>query len=101
LLDDRPGPQEPDTGYDLSRDPGGIGGDTNTLSFEHFEAVGADEGEERRAESHEDVGPESGGLIEILTFEADQATEEGRQADTYENVEVIDRSFLPPWPAPP
>src|SRR5438093_43770 len=64
MLEDRPGPDEPDAGDDLGGDAGGIDRCAG-------EPVGGDDGEECRSQRHKRMRPKTGGLAMQLALEPD------------------------------
>ena len=73
-----PRPEKADAGYDLGGDPGRVELEASASERrprERFEAVGRDQGKERRAEAEQDVRPEPGRLVAGLPLETDRAAQ--------------------------
>ena len=75
VLEDGAAPQEPDTDHDLRGDPGHVGldGPLRPLAHDRLEAVGRDDGEQRRPQPHQDVSAEPGRLLRELALPTEGA----------------------------
>src|ERR687893_1801176 len=87
-------PEKTDAGDDLGRDPRRVelqAAAPKSRPRERLEAVGRDQGEERRPEAEQDVRPETGGLVADLALEADGAAQHNRQDEAQGYLPVRDR----------
>lgn len=92
VLEDGAAAEEPHPDHHLRGDPGDVDLDVRAVArrLERRERVDRDEAEQRRAQAHEDVGAEPGGLIVDLPLEPERATQAHGQQDAQHHHTVVE-----------